>query len=90
MATAKLTINHDYLTLRVTFADRARLNLTISRSGEKASGTVADLRTPFDAFCRFMAVKNTGNYAERMARVEQMAIKAETPADLTAALMSAL
>lgn len=39
---AKLNTQHDYLTLRATFADGTTLNLTTSRNGTKTSGSALD------------------------------------------------
>lgn len=40
-ATAKINDRHDYITLRVRWADKSNLNFTRSRNGVSASGSTA-------------------------------------------------
>ena len=86
MASTKLKTTHNYLTLTVMFANGSKLNLTVSQSGVKASGTkvtIDQLRPAMNAFDA--ALERTGlSYGEGMARLEQVAKTVLTVEELIA------
>jgi len=67
MTKARLNIQHDYITLRITFADGGKLNFTRSYGGAKASGNLATREALefFDAWTR----QGTGTMGEKMNRL---------------------
>lgn len=97
MATAKLNVQHDYLTVRVTFAKGARLNLTISYSGSKCTATPEAASGPqmqavFKAFnlLHKRATSHYGNNGGFMEAVRKMAEQSSNVDELIAALNKAL
>lgn len=75
--TAKLNVQHDYITLRATFGAE-RLNLTISRRGETASGTYGDLRGALEAFSAYMDRKEGLTVGGKMDVVRILAENAKS------------
>lgn len=80
MTKVSKTETHDSLRLRITFDDGKKINLSISRSGERISSsntTAAELRYVFAGFQ--MKIKETGNFGKALAAVAEIAAKAHNP-----------
>lgn len=76
MAKATLNIQHDYITLRVTFADGSKFNFTKSYGGAKVSGNHATRESLmfFDAWTK----EGGGTMGEKMQRLCERAKTAST------------
>lgn len=83
----RVNLQHDYITLTLTVAPKNRVNLTISRSGEKISAPTdvppATLKRLFRAFCGLLKVgeKVGKTYGQT---VDLLATLADPCADLDA------
>lgn len=77
-----LTVNHDYLTVRVSFTKESRVNLTINHWGPKATATV-DLAPQFNqivsAFEKLWRAKKFGDNLKFMEAVKAAGDKSTDP-----------
>jgi hypothetical protein len=74
MTTAKINNQHDYITLRIKFADKTTLNLTRSFSGTKVSGTRAT-RDGLNFFDAYLKAQKGRNLLEIMQELRDTAEK---------------
>lgn len=77
MTKAKLNVQHDYITLRVVFADKTGFNFTRSRYGVKLSGVHAtrELLKFLDCWCE----RERGKvYLKQMEALREIAERSTT------------
>jgi hypothetical protein len=72
MPTAKLNIQHDYITLKVVYDPKTSINLTSSRNGIKVSGKgfeMSLMRNIMNAFDKFRKDLSVGERMNELLRV---------------------
>lgn len=75
MTTAKINNQHDYITLRIKFADNMKLNITRSRYGIKLSGDRAT-ESALEFIDKWMSGRKDKTIGQNMETLREIAASA--------------